>query len=148
MPLNASTKDPVSPAAATESKHDLSVFDFVDEDSAPLTPRNLIMDSAVDTQIALTPPVSSPTPLVVSAKRFGNKVKRTYSTKRRRPTDDEYCSNSDNEEDEMKLPEGLSPSEQAQEYWKRCYGSKKPQDLLTNPQMSWSAKRAAPVKSW
>lgn len=136
-------------ASATKAKSDLSVFDFVDDYSAPLTPRNLAMggpSSAEDVLIALTPPVRSPTPLVVSAKRVGSKVKRSYSTKRRRPTDEDSPRSED--ESEMKLPDGLTPNQRAQEYWKRCYGSKKPQELLVNPQMSWSAKRAAPVKSW
>jgi hypothetical protein len=145
--VSNAAKDISSPGSATKAKSDLSVFDFVDEDSVPLTPRNLVMDPSAEAQfIALTPPATSPTPLVVSAKRFGKNVKRTYSTKRRRPSDDDYSSGSDDDDDQMRLPEGLSPNQRAQEYWKRCYGSKKPQDLLVNPQ--WSAKRAAPTKSW
>jgi len=121
--------------------------------------------------ITLTPPVTAPAPLVVAAKRAGSKVRPNYSTKRRRPRRPRTtrnsisganggasgCANgscnydsssSSDEDDSMKIPEGLSPTQRAQEYWKRCYGTNSTNLEVLRKQESWSARRAAPTKSW
>lgn len=137
---------PSSSKSKPESRYD--PFEFVDDDEfAPLTPRSLIVRGHDDEAqvVTLTPPVNPPTPLFVSAKKHGARVRRrTFSTKRRRPNDDAVSE----EDDTMKLPEGLSPAEKAREYWKRCYGTQQPQQVQINPQTSWSAKRVAPAKGW
>ena len=150
-PSKLSLPNTRAPPSLTNTKPDgKDPFEFVDDEAlVPLTPRNFSIDpSAVldDDQFTSTPPVNPPTPLFVSAKRHGNNVrKKSYATKRRRFSDEDVISE---EDDTMKLPEGLSPAEKAREYWKRCYGEPQPQSMQINPQTSWSAKRAAPTKGW
>lgn len=121
------------------------------EDAAPLTPRNLVMEAATTSEgqaeCTLTPPVSCPKPLIVAAKQFGNEVRRGNPAKRRRPEDDDSPYSSEEDED-MILPENLSPTTRTQEYWKRCYGTSQSSRQLGNFQSSWSASRAAPAKGW
>lgn len=126
-----------------------------DEDLAPLTPRNLVMEAnggaAEQAEFTLTPPVSSPTPLIVSAKRLGNEVRRGKNgAKRRRPLDEDSStsSSSDDDDNKMMLPAEMSPTQRTQEYWRRCYGNTQLPQQLLNSQTSWSASRAAPAKSW
>jgi len=157
----ADQNSPLSSSSATKSKSPQQM----DEESVPLTPRNLVMESAVgavppassfsanfgDDLMTLTPPVNSP-PLIVSAKRNGSKMRRAYAAKRRRPKDDDNDSEKTIDEEDannMRLPEGLTPNEMAAEYWRRCYGTSQPNDHpLTSQKTSWSARRAAPIKSW
>lgn len=123
------------------------------------TPRNdnhreTLVDT--DTSFSLTPPATSPAPLVVSAKRLGSEVRRNHSKRRkgRLGNDKENVAfnvttwRAENEvEDEVEegLPplEHLSPDSRAQRYWQWCYGTSEPM-----PQSSWSASRAPPSKSW
>ena len=146
--------DSLSPS----SKSDGAAFAMeaaTDEDCVPLTPRNLVMEvvGSDHYQCTLTPPVSALTPLIVSAKRAGSIGRAHGATKRRRPlhADHDDSSSSSDEDDTMKLPEDLSPTQRAQEYWKRCYGdleAPQQEQVLLARYESWSAKRAAPTKSW
>ena len=143
--------DSVSPSAKSDGAAFAMEAAATDEDCAPLTPRNLVME-VVGAHCTLTPPVSALTPLIVSAKRAGSIGRSHCATKRRRPlhADNDESSSSSDEDDTMKLPEGLSPTQRAQEYWKRCYGDLETQQhkqVLARHE-SWSATRAAPTKSW
>ncbi|CAB9519992.1 expressed unknown protein [Seminavis robusta] len=141
----ASTQSPRSASrSSNESVEEHDPFIFVDDDEfVPMTPKTLDSALQLDGQVTMTPPSQSP-PLFVSAKKLGNQVKKqkTYTAKRRRPSD-EASAAMENEDDSMKLPEGLSPAQKAREYWKKCYGEKPPQ---IHPQTSWSARRVAPTK--
>ena len=139
-----------------------------DNDAYMVTPRvtlssNLLSDDAA----AFTPPVSSPTPLVVSAKRFGSEVRREHSKRRRgrnggmsewRESLPYSSSSSDDDDPEEKnlftidsIESLLDPDERTKRYWTWCYGTTPTQNNNNNksePQDSWSASRAPPAKSW
>lgn len=123
---------------------------------------------------SLTPPSSSPAPLVVSAKRLSSEIRFKHSKKHRGRLADrtnapklessnnllewrdksDYSNNASlstsSEDEEEKEELGidvtlLSPTERSKYYWKICYGSTNP---LPQQQIGcWSAQRA-PTKSW
>jgi hypothetical protein len=120
----------------------------------------------------LTPPTSCSRPLMVSAKRLGQDVRREHS-KRRRPSsrrdqEDEGGTNlwnaspktqeDDEEEEELPFLFASDPKSH-QQYWEWCYGKGETIDLqATTPTGatsktisipgSWSAQRKPPAKGW
>lgn len=104
---------------------------------------------------SLTPPVTGPRPLVVSAKRLGNDVRRRHSKRRRcrsRPNDGGFClwkdanappSQESDSEEELPFLLPLPLQKQTQHYWEFCYGS-----TTMHPCPSWSANRKPPSKGW
>jgi hypothetical protein len=119
----------------------------------------------------LTPPATGPRPLVVSAKRLGQDVRRKHSKRRRRrrgvaknqnngfclwkDTDQETGTSQDSssDEDDLDVRAGLpflfsqqevSPMEKTKHYWEWCYGKGTTIELSTT--QGWSAKRAPPTK--
>lgn len=112
----------------------------------------IVQDNSISLE-QQTPPAFSPLPDMVSAKRLGKEVRRNHSKRRRSRCDND----SDKENAEWTSPDdegeywrhfgqlmiGLSPEERTKQYWKLCYGTQPSQ-----PEDSFSANRAPPVKSW
>ena len=104
---------------------------------------------------SLTPPATGPRPLVVSAKRLGNDVRRRHSKRRRcrtKGTDGGFClwkdanappSQESDSEEELPFLFSLPLQKQTQHYWEFCYGT-----TTLQPCPSWSAHRKPPTKGW
>lgn len=125
-------------------------------------PFDIMADASFSSDFAITPPAAGPRPLVVSAKRVGQDVRREH-TKRRRasrrvaksdsglnlwnPTQSQESSDEDEEDLPFLFPQSeVTPGEQTKQYWEWCYG--KGQKIELKPEQSWSAKRAPPAKGW
>ena len=137
---------------------------------SPLSSDILLSDTSFS-DCSITPPATRPRPLVVSAKRVGQDVRRQHS-KRRRPSrrvtkhgdNNGFClwkdqnaptpsyASSDDEDDCHDLPflfdsnSVSSESEQKKQYWEWCYG--KETNVHLNATGSFSAQRAPPTKGW
>jgi len=167
--LNKSSKNSSmkleSPSSPTPNEEDNSI-------AMDMTPKQMTVNTTNDLW-SLTPPSSSPAPLVVSAKRLASEIRFKHSKRHRGrladrtntpklessnnmmewredndPSNVASTSNSsddEEEEEDSRIDVSLlSPIERSQYYWKICYGSTNP---LPQEQMKcWSAQRA-PTKS-
>jgi hypothetical protein len=143
----------------------------VDPMKSPCPTQILSGTPSSNSDFSVTPPATGPRPLVVSAKRLGQDMRRKHSKRRRRrrePTtngNNGFClwkeegdeastphpESSDEDADvRERLPflfdrKEVSPIEKTKHYWEWCYGKGTTIELNSD---AWSAKRAPPTKGW
>jgi hypothetical protein len=142
---------------------------------SPIPSADISYSIASSSFCSLTPPVTGARPLVGSAKRLGNDVRRKHSKRRKCRThrgkakeeNNGFClwkdsnpetkashmESSDEEDNDVR--EGLpflfaqrevSSMDETRKYWEWCYG--KGTTIELSGVKGWSATRAPPAKSW
>lgn len=164
---SASENAPLSPSPSTT---------FVEYAKSPastnvFSDRSILSDASSD--YSVTPPATGPRPLVVSAKRLGQDVRRKHSKRRRcrsrrgqaktqngfclwKDTDRDSTPSQDSSSDEdcgerAGLPflfseQEVSPKDKTRHYWEWCYG--KGDTIELSMEQGFSAKRAPPARGW
>jgi hypothetical protein len=142
---------------------------------SPIPSADIYYSDASSGDWSLTPPVTGPRPHLVSAKRFGQDVRRKHSKRRKCRTgrgkakedNNGFClwkdanpearaphiQSSDEEDNDVReeLPflftqQEVSPMDKTRKYWEWCYG--KGTTIELSGVQGWSATRAPPAKSW